>query len=227
MLKLSCLAIIVAASCSATIARADSQPPHTWKRFRALAGPKSECGSYLITDTALLWRLSGSNGSFYETDKEQMVSLDYGYARNIGEAYSVGGTAFFQGDKARVRAGFRARLVRWLTPKVSFDVGPGLVLLGNEQGVAAFKGPGLSAQAGLTFAGVGGIVTSVTSVARREEPQFEYDYQLGQVILRPATTVRETDWHAGARLSGLPGLGGTMALGILAAIAIASVSASL
>jgi len=198
-----------------------------WKMFRQLAGPKSECGSYLITDAALLWRMSGSNGARYDQDKEQMVSLDYGYARNVSDAYSVGGTAFFQGDRARVRSGLRVRLVRWLGPKVSFDVGPGIVLVGNEEGEAGFKSPGFSAQAGLTLGGLGGIVTNVTSVAREEWPHYEYDYQLHQVVLRPKTTVRETNWHAGVRLSGVPGVGGTMALGVLLMGALIAISGSM
>jgi len=173
------------------------------------------CGGYLITDTALLWRMSGSNGAYYEKDKAQMVSLDYGYARNVSDAYSVGGAAFFLGDRARVRAGIRARLVRWISPKVSVDAGPGIVLLANEEGEAEFKGPGFSGQAGLTFGGLGGILTEVTSVTRKQSP---YEFT------NPNATIHETSWHAGARLSGVPGVGGTVGLGVMLVAAIASLS---
>ena len=195
-----------------------SPPARAWKPFRQRAGPGSVCGSYMITDTALLWRMSGGDNGDYQRDKNEMVSLDYGYARNVGAAYSVGGTWFFLGDKGRVRSGVRARLVRWLSPDVSLDLGPGIVLLANEEGEAEFKGPGFSGQAGLTFFGVGGVIVEVTSVTRKNSP---YTY------FAPSATIHETMWHSGVRLSGVPGVGGTVALGILLVAALGSISSAL
>jgi hypothetical protein len=187
-----------------------------WRRFRLRPGPPGVCGSYLITDTAVLWSVSGSDAGDYERDKNEMVSLAYGYARNVGRAHSLGGTVFLLGDYGRARAGLRARWVRWLGRDVSLDLGPGIVLLANEEGEAEFKGPGFSGQAGLTFFGVAGVVVEVTSVTRRNSP---YAYTL------PNATVHETRWHTGARLSGVPGVGGTVALGVLLVMALGSLSA--
>ena len=141
-----------------------------------------------------------------------------GGLHQVGGAYSLGGTAFFLGDRARVRSGLRVRMVRWLSPTVSLDAGPGIVLLGNEEGEAEFKGPGFSGQAGLTLYGVGGLIAEVTSVTRRNSiSAFE----------KQGATVHETMWHSGVRLSGVPGVGGTVALGIMLVAALGSVGASL
>jgi len=168
-----------------------------WKSFRFHPEPGRACGSYLITETSILSRTSGpSPGKLF-------VSLDYGYARNVGDATSLGGTVFVGGDDDVVRSGLRIRYVRWLRPNLSLDVAPGIVLLANEKGTSRFKSPGFSSQVGLNLGGRIGLVAQVASVARREAPSF---------FAPPDTTVHETDWHLGVRLGGGLGVFGTAAL---------------
>lgn len=190
---------------------ASPEPIGGWRRFRVRAGPRSACGSYLIAETSLLWRTSSRTGR-YEDDKSRFVDLDLGYARNVGAATSVGATAFFGADKARVHSGLRLRVVRWLSPVVSLDVSPGLVLLANEEGESKFLGPGLSSQAGLSIGGRVGLLTQVSSV-RIREPLFSPN---------AGTVVRNTDWYAGVRLEGQAGILGAAAIVGLALLALGS-----
>jgi len=180
-----------------------------WRSFRLYPKPGRACGSYLITETSILWRTGGpSPGKLF-------VSLDYGYARNVGTATSLGGTFFAGADEDVVRSGVRFRYVRWLRPNLSLDIAPGIVLLANEKGTSRFKSPGFSSQVGLNLGGRIGLVAQVASVARREAPSF---------FAPPDTTVHETDWHLGVRLGGGLGVFGTAALVGLTILALTSIS---
>ena len=169
-----------------------------WKSFRLRAGPKSACGSYLITDFSMM-----------RTEGDRLGGLvcwvtDWGYARNIAAHHSIGATGFFGalgGD--RTQAGMRLRLVRWFGPYVSLDVSPGVLLVDHEKGYPKLRRPGFSSQVGLNVGGRIGIVGQVFS-ATRSEP-------LGWLGLYPASTreVRETTWHLGIKLGAEPGIVGS------------------
>jgi len=112
--------------------------PAIWKAFRFLAGPRSVCGSYMITDFAMMLETEGSrDGSYFE-------SVDYGYARNVGRYHSLGATAFLGMDFERTHAGLRLRLYRWLSRDASIDISPGVILTANEQGGSRFLAPGFA-----------------------------------------------------------------------------------
>jgi len=163
--------------------------PEGWKRYRFRAGPPSECGSYLITDFALMWRTAPLAG-YPRRDDEMLGTFDCGYARNVGRSNSIGGSVFLGGSASRTHAGLRLRLCSWLAPNVSFDIAPGIVLLADEGGSSRFVAPGFSGQAGLTFSGRFGFVAQVISVKWREY-RFENT---------------DTDLHVGFRLGAEPGI---------------------
>jgi hypothetical protein len=186
------------------------KPDRRWRKFRTLAGPRSVCGSYLITDTAFLWQTSATPEGSGSSQEARSATLDYGYARNVGDASSVGATGFLEADGDRVRSGVRLRLVRWIGPDLSLDVDPGIVLLADEKGPSSFQGPGFSSQAGLTYAGRIGVVAQVSSVSRRESSYLA------------TNVVHQTDWNLGLRTSGDTGIFGTAILVSLVAIALGS-----
>lgn len=181
--------------------------PAVWKPLRLGAAPGALCGAYAITDYALLWRVGR-----YSTDDRHFVSLDYGYARNIGPRRSIGGTAFLVANGARVQTGLRLRLTRWLSPKVSVEVAPGIILAADEVGGTRFKGPGFVGQAGLTVSGRFGLVGQVFSV-RREVPSWV-----------SSVPPHETAWHLGFKLGGEPGIIAMVATAVLGAIAASQVT---
>jgi len=163
-----------------------------WKRYRFRAGSESECGSFLITDFALMWRSPTRQYPYYDDDEGVFGTIDCGYARNVGPSNSIGGSVFLGGDRVRTHAGLRLRLYSWFAPNVSFDLAPGIVLLADEESTSRFVSPGFSGQAALTFGGRVGFVAQVYSVKWRT-----YWFESTDTAL-----------HVGFRLGAEPGAAG-------------------
>jgi hypothetical protein len=168
------------------------RPTPAWKLFRLRAGSPSECGSYLITDFALMWEASSPREYLYR-DQEILGTVDLGYAQSLGRSHSVGGSVFLGDDGIRTHAGLRLRLYGWPAPGRSFDIAPGIVLIADNGGSSRSIAPGFSGQAGMTFSGRFGLVAQVLSVKWRGG-------------YRSAGT--DTALHVGFRLGGEPGIVG-------------------
>ena len=136
-----------------------SRAPEAWKAYRFRAGSRGECGSFLITDFAVMWTAASPIG-FAGTDEQRFQSIDLGYARNLSPTNSLGGSLFFGADGARTHAGLRLRAYHWLARDVSLDLSPGIVLIADEEGTSRFVGPGFSGQAGLRLGAEPGIAGS-------------------------------------------------------------------
>jgi hypothetical protein len=174
-----------------------------WKPFRLRAGPASVCGSYLISDCAFLGRDAGRNA---QRTQDGLVLVEYGYARNFGSYHSVGVTGFLHVDERHDQEGLRLRLVQWLSPSLSLNLSPGIVLAGYQNNAEVLR-PAFSAQGGLTLSGRIGLVVEMFTLGIREAGPG------------PSSIVetRGTAWHVGFKLGGEPGLVGTLPALYLAA----------
>ena len=171
----------------------------TWRSFRLRAGPGNACGSYMLTDLAILGTSIGREADGY-------LVADFGYARNVAPSASVGASAFLAGESAdRVQLGARIHLIRWVTRDLSASVAPGLVLVEDED-YSHLDAPGYCAQAGLTWKGRIGVVGQVLSVQRRREL---FHWWLDSPA--PEVEEHETSWRLGLRLGAEPGIIGTAA----------------
>jgi hypothetical protein len=163
-----------------------------WRSFRFRAGSRSECGSFAITDFAMMWRTSASTR--YPPEDDFFGSVDCGYARNMGWSSSIGGSLFLAGDGDRTHWGLRLHLYAWPASTFSLDFAPGLILASSDDGTSRFVAPGFSGQAGLTFGGRFGILAQVFSVRSRNVYGFEGT---------------DTVMHAGFRFGAEPGVAGS------------------
>jgi hypothetical protein len=169
--------------------------PAPWKTFRFLAGPGSVCGSYLITDCAIMSRDRNSEGGYY------YESIDLGYARNLGGRHSIGLSGFLGFDTERADVGLRARLSRWVSPTAKFDLSPGVILASGLTGSSRLANPGFSCTLGTLVAGRFGLLAEVSSVPLERQIRTAWWYGSPEFIYR----TRETTWHFGFRLGGQPG----------------------
>ncbi len=158
--------------------------------FCILPERQSDRWNDLITDFAELPRL-GVN-TYANREERFYESADLGYAKNVGSASSLGGTLFFGADGARVQAGLRIRLSRWLSRSTSVDLSPGIILLANEEGDSQFGAPGFAGQVGLMVGGRFGVTAQMFS-ARRKPLGYE-------------RSITENAWNLGFRLGAEPGI---------------------
>ncbi len=176
--------------------------PERWKPFRLRAGPESECGSYMITDFAMMWRVADHGEASIE--EQRYESIDIGYAKNIGRSQSLGLSGFFGADGARAHAGVRMQVHRWLSPKTRVELAPGVILLANEEGESRFLGPGFSGRAGASVGGWFGVTAQVFSVRREFRGARE----------------NETAWQLGLRVGNGPGIAASAAFLFAGAVSL-------
>ena len=168
--------------------------PVVYTPFRFRPGPPTACGTYMITESSFLIRESGVSGGY--------VVIEYGLARNVGRTHSVGVTGFFGASGDLQQGGVRLRLAEWISPSVSVNVSPGIILSGVGVNGYDFRRPQFAAQVGVNTGGRFGVVMEMfTSGLRRT-----YGLPIG---------TEETNWHLGFRLGAEPGLAGTVA-GVIA-----------
>ena len=168
-----------------------SMPEH-YRSFRLRPGPPSVCGTYLITETGVLWPNSAHDDVYFLTED--------GLARNIGESYSVGGTFLVGITPDWTQTGVRARFVRWVSRDVSINVSPGIIVSASHVGGSAdMFTPQFTAQAGVNLAGRAGLVVDVFCVHLRDHD-----------VVGPPIEFRDTRWQVGIRLGAVPGLIATL-----------------
>jgi hypothetical protein len=128
-------ALMVLAATTAAV-RAHAQDPSgaakpTAPRTDCFGGrPLPACSSFWITEASYGFRLT-ANGDQYSTRfPDYTASLEAGWMKNLSERFALGGTAsahLVDGFKF----GIRARGRYWVTPKVSLDLAPGLLVAGT------------------------------------------------------------------------------------------------
>jgi len=163
--------------------------PVVYTAFRFRPGPPNACGYYMITESSFLTHVNGP-GSY--------VVIEYGLARNVGKTHSIGLTGFFGVNEDLEHAGVRLRLVQWLSPSVSVNVSPGIILSGRPDNGYEFRSPQFTAQAGVNLSGRFGVVMEMFRSGLRRT----YGLPIG---------THDTNWHLGFRLGAEPGLAGTVA----------------
>ncbi len=156
--------------------------------------PLPQCKTFWITEFGYSHRLDRqSNADFYFT-------WEPGLMRNVGRQTALGATLFLGADEDGHRFGLKPRYRRWLNNSVSFDLGAG-VLLGGENNFFNHRFPGLTSHVGLSF-GDWLALTGHLEIFRFENRRFG---------------IKETDfaWYVGAKLGSYPGLIGSAAAPIV------------
>ncbi|WP_225413087.1 hypothetical protein [Stigmatella hybrida] len=113
--------------------------------------PLPECQGFLLTEFAV----AIAQPSDYRRPPFNAI-WELGYMHNLEEAsLAFGGTLFFvYDDEERILFGIKPRLRRWLTPWLSAEVAPGIVIGGGNGGTFAPSYPAFSGHAALNFGDV-------------------------------------------------------------------------
>jgi hypothetical protein len=136
--------------------------------------------------------------------------VDLGVMRNVSPHVAVGGTFYAGGDDYRVRVGAKARVRYWLSPEISIDLAPGLLVGGDEDWGGEARFPGFVGEASLSFEDIALVTAQLESV------HIEDGY---------GAEDQDTSVYLGGKIGGVPGLVG-MAVGLLAIAAVHSMSLS-
>jgi len=168
--------------------------PIKYHSLRFRPGPGTECGSYLITESVLMW----GNGGY--------SLIEYGFARNIGKSHSIGVTGFAGFKEYITQTGFRLRFVQWVDRRVSVNFSPGLVLAGNGvYGTTSLVTPQFAGQVGINLNGRVGLAAEVFRSHTHDDSGYEPD-------------VRNTNIQMGFRFGAEPGLPGTLVALLMAIV---------
>lgn len=173
-------------------------PP--WKPFRFHPGPRSQCGTFALTELALLRRF-GNDARVVQSSERYYYSFDLGLEHNVSDATALGGSVFVGMDNARGQFGVRARARRWLSKSASVDLAPGLILAGTEEKDADFLGPALVLRAGLNLSATVGVTAQTFETRRRKSYGVD----------------KERATYVGAQLNSKAG---SVGLGLVLAVAI-------
>jgi len=156
--------------------------------FKAHAFPR--CHTFWITEAGVSHRLGpilgGTDGS---------ATLEVGYMVNTRGSSAFGAALFWREGEPVTGVGIRPRYRRWLNPRISVDLAPGIIVYSGGHRPS----PTLSTQAAINWG-----------------PSFALTAQMDVVRRRPKGT--ELAWYGGGRLGG--GLGTAGMLGGLALFAL-------
>jgi hypothetical protein len=176
-----------------------------WPRIPGLAWrgrPYPGTRSFMITELGVMYRMDRYPYSRFPS--RTAVTFDLGWMKNVGTRHAVGFSGYAMPADQTTRLGIRGRYRRWLSPRLSVDVSPG-VILGGEDGGTNYDAPG--AVLGVTLNSGDLVAVMVdTELARSweyatEDPPF-------------TTRVNHTDftWRAGAKIGSGLGLVGSLVL---------------
>lgn len=182
-----------------------------YRSFSFRGGDKSRCGSFLLTETAVWVALAG-----HESEQNLFGSGDLGAMANVGRHSAVGASAFWESGSNFNRGGVRLRYRRWLGPRTSIELSPGVVFDGND----TYDAPGFVGQVGLN---AGDFISLVLEAEhdRYIVTPYTYDYTVGYVP-GPAQHTSGTTLRLGLRGGSYVGVGA----GLLAGIGIAAIASS-
>lgn len=94
--------------------------------------PKGKCCSFLILESGLLSRISGSG---QPSDKAKFLfTTDLGLMFNRSNSSAIGGSFHLAADDDGSRFGFGPRYRRWLNKGLALDLSPRLLIAGTDPG---------------------------------------------------------------------------------------------
>lgn len=164
--------------------------PHVCFRGR----PLPRCSAFWITEFGLAARLTPAefaNGPLY--------TWELGGMKNRGTRNALGAALFVEGSDEGGAWGLRPRYRRWLNPKTTLDLAPGIAIGGDRN-----LTPGFSGHVALNFADYFAL-TSTIRVARRYEYVPATLSPAGYPLSYTEVPSIRAAWFGGARLGALPG----------------------
>ena len=182
----------------------EGRPKAKYRSFAFQGGDRTVCASFLLTEVGVLYRLGGGG--------DATALGDIGWMKNVGEKSAWGASVFGESESDRGRAGLRARYRRWLGPRTSVELSPGVVLLGNDE----FVGPGLIGLAALNL----GDVISVVGEGEIDRVRVADSGALAGERTRYGT---DHSFRVGVRGGSFVSVGVTMGLAVIVLVFLASI----
>ena len=189
-----------------TVGVVESRPKAKYRSLAFQGGDRTTCASFLLTEIGVLHSFDGRRG------QHAVYLADIGWMKNVGERRAWGASAFGVAGSDFSRAGLRARYRRWLGPRTSVELSPGIVLVGNDE----FVGPGLIGQAALNL----GDVMSVVGEGELDRVRVADPGALGGEGTRYGT---DSSFRIGVRGGSFVSAGVTMGLAAIYAVFLASI----
>ena len=170
---------------------------------------KPECGSFMVTEAGLLYRVD--DYPFPGMDTNLAAVFEVGYMKNISPKEAVGATGYaLVSDLTRL--GICPRYRRWLSHSTSVDLSAG-VLLGGEDPAIDYDPPGFL---------LGASYNMKDLLALTLESEYSRYRDYGDGLSSQYQTTSDWTFRGGAKLgSGLGLLGGAIFVGLGIAVAAA------
>ena len=103
--------------------------------------PKGKCCSFLIYESGLLSRISGSGQP--SSLSKFLITTDLGLMFNRSNSSAIGASFHLAADHDYYRFGIGLRYRKWLTKKSALDLSPRLLIAGNAR-IRTFRFPGFA-----------------------------------------------------------------------------------
>ena len=103
--------------------------------------PKEKCCSFLIYESGLLSRISGSGQP--SSLSKLLITTDLGLMFNRSNSSAIGASFHLAADHDYYRFGIGLRYRKWLTKKSALDLSPRLLIAGNAR-IRTFRFPGFA-----------------------------------------------------------------------------------
>ena len=190
-----------------TTARRRRIPALTWRGH-----PYPGTRSFLITELALMYRLD--RYPYFRFPSRTALTFDVGWMKNVGARHAVGFSGYAMPSDQTTRLGIRGRYRRWLSPSLSVDVSPG-VILGGEDGGTNYDPPG---------AVLGVTLNSGDLFAVMIDTEFARSWEFASEDPPFTTRITHNDvtWRAGAKIGSGLGFVGSLALVGLVIVVVAT-----
>ena len=146
------------------------------------SAPLPRCGTSWVTEFGGGVLLSSNRSEAPAT----LFQWNLGAVKNLNPSAGIGGAAFFTWSESAFTVGAAPRLRYWVSPRVSFDLSPGLIVFQGGSRNLGFNGQ--------LAANFGPHVALTTTLQVTNAGSFVNNRQLHRV-----------DWFAGARLNGKVG----------------------
>lgn len=134
---------------------------------------------------------------------------ELGHMKNIVDRWALGGAVFLGADDLGSRLALKGRVRRWIGPRTSVDLSPGILVLISDR--YKTKAPGFTGHVGLNFREWFQLVAMVEVIDMEPDRRRYPDVEPGL----------DTAWYAGAKMGGRASLVGTV---ILFAVAISQLN---
>ena len=104
--------------------------------------PKGKCCSFLIYESGLLSRISGSGQP--SSLSKLLITTDLGLMFNRSNSSAIGASFHLAADHDYYRFGIGLRYRKWLTKKSALDLSPRLLIAGTNDRIRTFRFPGFA-----------------------------------------------------------------------------------